>query len=376
MSATRSDEELKTVRQQLFKTFPHAPSCPELFAFQKTLVDELLTIEHERRLSNDWALREHAHMVRLYGDALAFGQMSVYAIRQLARNSGKPPGLSGQGTAFDLAMQCCEVVNQHGVPGLLADLTNVLKNGDLVLCVDENAPQIVECKLGAVKDIRFERQGRRGRQLARIESIGRFLRHGKGKIFGDERERQTVELKRTPQYDFKVVEQVVSAALDHRPTTLLVSDWELYSAALLGETSDSASVMEGWKIRPREGIAIGSASEPLRGGWPDIRPPILWDMSEDARWALMEGDVALTHAVRVNAFVGLRRGEIFVHKAIEMPGPFGWGYEMMIGHDPMVVSPNMMLEVIYAHETIESAGQRLLELAESTVAAMTGDSNG
>lgn len=259
------------------------------------------------------------------------------------------------------------------MPALLADITNVLRNGDIVICVDENAPQIVECKLAAAKELRFERQGRRGRQRARIESISRFLRSGKGRFSGDDREHHTLELSRRPVYGFEVVDKIVSAALQHCPSTCVISEFELYSAALLGEHVQAADAIRDWKVRPGESVAIGSASDPLRGGWPDIRPPILWDLSEPARWALMEGDVELSHAVRVEAFVGLQRGDVFVRRAIETPGPFSWSYELMVLGDPFVVTPNLMFEVVYAHETIESAGQRLLDLAEAATRAMLGD---
>lgn len=364
MTTTRTDEELRAARRELFEAFRRSPSCADLLAYQQMLVRELMETEREKQHSDAPALRNHLHMVRLYGDALAFGQLSVYAVRQLARNRGKPPGLSGQGPAFDLALQCCEVVNNKGIPGLLTDVTNVLKNGDLVLCVDENTPQLIECKLSAAKDVRFERQGRRGRQRARIESIGNFLRRGKGKFFGDDREFQTVELRCTPEYGYQVVDKVVFAVLEHRPLTLVVSDFEFYLGALVGEQEGSDIDVPGWSHKPGERIAIGSASEPFRGAWPDIRPPVIWDLSEAARWALMEGDVELVHAVRVEAFVGLHRGDLAVRRAIEMPSLFPWGYELMVRGEPLTVGPKMMLEVVYAHETIESAGRRLLELAE------------
>jgi hypothetical protein len=373
MSITRSDEALRAARRRLFEALPLSPSCADLLAFQRMLVLEVLETEREKRQSAAAVLRDHLHMVRLYGDALAFGQLSVYAIRQLARNVGKPPDLTGQGRAFDLTMQSCQVLNDNGVPALVTDITNVLRNGDIVICVDENAPQIVECKLSAPKDVRFERQGRRGRQRARIESIGYFLTSGKGRFFGDDTEHQTVELSRRPEYSFDVVDEFVSRALQHLPSTSSVSDFELYSAALPGENVGATKAICDWNIKRGDRFAVGSASEPLCGGWPDIRPPVLWDVSEPVRWALMEGDVELTHAVRVEALVGLHRGDVSVQRAIETPGPFSWGYELMVLGEPLVVSPNMILEVVYAHETIKSAGERLLDLAEAARRTIVGD---
>lgn len=373
--ALRNDQELQEARRALFEAFPRSPTPDDLLSFQRRLVHELLATEGERKQSGGEELREHIRMVRLYGDALAFQALSVYALRQLARNSGKPPSLSGQGPGFELALECCEVVNSQGVPALLADVTNVLKNGDLVLCVDSDAPQIVECKLSAVKDIRFERQGRRGRQRARIESIQNFLLSGKGRFFGDDRDRQTVELSTTPRYNYHIVDGIIVRALNHQPSVSQTSEFELYSAALNGEQADSEPAIRAWGVTFGERLAIGGSSDPLRGAWPDIRPPLLWDLSDAARWALMEGDVGLVHVVRVDAFLGQRRGAVHVQRTIETSGLFPWSYEVIVDGEPLVVGPNMLLEVLYAHETIETASQRLLELAQKASAILTAPSN-
>jgi hypothetical protein len=73
---------------------------------------------------------------------------------------------------------------------------------------------------------------------------------------------------------------------------------------------------------------------------------MLWDLSDAARWALMEGDVGLVHVVRVDAFLGQRRGAAHVQRTIETSGRFPWSYEVIVEGEPLVVGPNMMLEVL------------------------------
>jgi hypothetical protein len=156
MQAPRSQDDLKAARRALFEAFPYSAGCDELLEFQHRLIDEIRRSESDRKeQSSD--VRDHLHRVRCYGDALAFECLSVYALRQLRRNQGKPPDISGQGAAFDLVRSCFEVLNQNGVKAIVCDLTNVLKTGDIVGCVHPDMPQIFECKVSQPKNPRFEK---------------------------------------------------------------------------------------------------------------------------------------------------------------------------------------------------------------------------
>ena len=375
----RGDEELREARRALFEALPQSHECKHLLAFQRRIVQEILSSEAE--LKNGADVRAHLHMVRLYGDALAFQWLSVYALRQLRRNKGaKPPHLSGQGKGFDLALDSCALLNENGAPAILCDITNVLKNGDVVVCADPDLPVIFECKASGRPPARFERQGRRGRQLSRIESIGNFLVKGEGKLFGDQRYRQTAVIKNVPEYEFGPVEKTGRSALEHHPSVLVPNEFQLYSAAILGEAADFSDKMSGWNVQAEERVMIAAASEPMAGGWADIRPPVLWDLSTECRWALMEGDVSLLHAVRANALVGVSRGEMRVLAAVETPqhceAETSWVYELSVAGDQIFISPSVLFEIAYGHETLESARRRFLDMAEAATSIHTADPEG
>jgi len=357
----------------LFDAFPPLPTPQEAFRFQELLAAEILSTEGEQSRTRSQSLKEHLRAVRLYGDALSSTLLSKYSIRQLARNSGKAPHLTGQGNAFQLAVDCARVIASNGIAALLSDLTNVLRNGDLVVCVDPDSPISIECKLGKVKDPRFERQGRRGRQLARLESIHEFLRTGRGVIFGEEKERITVKVAHTPQFGYALVDKLVVSALDHKPLALNPSSAEFYAASILGEVADVQPALEAWKTSKGDHFALGSSLDPLRSGtWPDVPPPILWGISPAARWALMEGDVAISHAMRVEALVGLASGNIRVTSVIDQPGRIPWGYQIQVGDKYLSLSANLVLQVLYCHETVASVGEELLEQAEKAFALFGG----
>ena len=248
MQALRSEDDLKAARRALFEAFPDSAGCGELLEFQHRLIAEIRRSESERKEESS-DVRDHLHRVRSYGDALAFECLSIYALRQLRRNQGKPPDISGQGGAFDLVTSCLEVLNQNGVKAIISDLTNVLKTGDIVGCVHPDIPQIFECKASPPKSNRFERQGRRGRQLSRMESILRFLVSGEGKFFMDDRYRRTMTVKSERKFNFSVVDEVVSRALAVRPLSLSLTNFRCTSPRRTESRTTRTRFMAG-KSRP------------------------------------------------------------------------------------------------------------------------------
>jgi len=357
----------------LFDVFPRTPTPDDSIRFQRLLAREILQSEAEYALEKTESLKEHLRAVRVYGDALAHTLLSRYAIRQLSRNPGNHPDLLGQGKAFQLAMDCAEALAGQRIPPLLADLTNVVRNGDLIACVDPNLPVMLECKLSKVKDVRFERQGRRGRQLSRLESIGALLRDGRGRVHGESTDRYTVEVTCVPRYSYAIVDEIVASALQRRPSMVTPSPNELYAATMVGEVVDSTSgVLQLW-AEQNDLVAIGSSLDPLQSGTWDIPPPVLWDIGREAQWALMERDVAVSHAIGVGALVGLTRDNVRVTSVIKLPGELPWGYEVLVDDEAVTVSANVVLDVVYCHRTVESAGEMLLELAERVVTLMLRD---
>jgi hypothetical protein len=366
MAASRSSDELCRVRRDLFDHFPRERSAEEAFSYQVRLAAEIRQTEREQAIARDPERKEHLHSVRLYGDALAMTHLSDYAVRQLSRNPGSPAHLSAQAEAFDFTLDSARKLSEGGVPALLVDVTNILKIGDIVACTDPNAPSLLECKSGSLKDIRFERQGRRGRQLARMESVETFLTEGRGVIYSETAERRTVSVATVREFSYDIVNELVLQALDHTPTTKLVQPNELFSAALLGEFgAETEATVRSWDLLRGTKMASGSSLDVITRAWPDVSPPILWGISSPAQWALMEGEVTVIHAVRVEAFLGMRNGEVCVRSVIDTSGPLPWSYEILVENEIVTLSANILRDVVYLHETLASAGQRMLAIAEN-----------
>lgn len=371
MAKPRSSDELRRARRNLFDHFPREPSAGEAFSYQVRLAAEIRQTEREQAIARDPKRKEHLHSVRLYGDALAMTYLSDYATRQLSRNPSSPAHLSAQAEAFDFTLDSARKLSERGLPALLVDVTNILKIGDIVACADPNAPSLLECKSGSLKDIRFERQGRRGRQLARMESVESFLTEGRGVIYGEAAERRTVSVAAVREFSYDIVNELVLKALDHTPTTKLVQPNELFSAALLGEfEAHTEATVRSWDVPRGTKMASGSSLEVVTRAWPDVSPPILWGISSAAQWALMEGEVSVIHAVPVEAFLGMRRGEVCVRSVIDTPGQLPWSYEILVENEIVTLSANILRDVVYLHETVASAGQRMLAIAESADALL------
>jgi hypothetical protein len=139
---------------------------------------------------------------------------------------------------------------------------------------------------------------------------------------------------------------------------------EFYAAGLLGEVGELASVLANLTRNPGDHMVVGSSLDPMQSGAWDVLPPILWDIERSAQWALMERDVGISHGVRVEAFVGMTRGATYVSRVLPQSGKLPQGFEVRTDDELVTMSGNVVLDVVYRHHTIESAGEMLLELAE------------
>jgi hypothetical protein len=99
---------------------------------------------------------------------------------------------------------------------------------------------------------------------------------------------------------------------------------------------------------------------------------MLWTIDPAARWSLMEGDVAITHAVRVEGLVDIKRGSTRISAVREASTVVPWIYELVVGEEVVTISASVIWDVVYAHETLESAGAHLLLQAESAVKSLQG----
>jgi len=112
---------------------------------------------------------EYRSVLSLYkkvGDSIAYIYMDRFDIKPFSHghSSGFISGKSG----FKLELKIIRAVTKKGFPCLLADLTNVLNHGDVLIFSEEAKPQVIEVKSG-----RLDQRGRR--QLKRLRDLHEFL---------------------------------------------------------------------------------------------------------------------------------------------------------------------------------------------------------
>lgn len=367
MTPARSTEALRGCRKNLFEAFPHEPTPASALRYQELLAEEILRTEAEQRRQRSPAAKRHLRLLRIYGDSLAHSLLSRYAIRQLSRNAGHPPALTGQGQAFSLVLEGARGIAATNICPLIADLTRSIRNGDLIACSDPHLPQIIECKSSEPKHERYDRQGRRGRQSARRESIGKFLGDGHGLIFGETRPRSTLETRRLPEYSWAIIDDVVKLALRHKPVALDPDPGELISAACVGESTDASAAIARMEVVQGDHVMVGSTLNTLSRGPSDVPPPMNWGVSLDSRWALMEEEVSVTHAFRLEALIGFTRGEVRITRVIETPDRIPWRYEAAVGDELVTFSATNARDIVYCHHTTASAGWAAVDIARGAV---------
>ena len=247
---------LREIRRLFFARLDRVSTAEELLAFPIDLAEAILATERELKTGScdSEALDSHIKRLRLYADALVWWFLHPHTIRQLAKNPGAPPSLLAQGSAFNNVLSYAKrYLEETGLPILIADLTNIIKIGDIVVVVHPERPQIVECKI-KVPSPQHLMQGRLGRQVSRAMGTMQHLKEGATKVFGESHYRMTVESQHRAQRNWEVVDQLCSEALEQGEAFLKVSPgdylWALRSEwqeVVVGAVKEKAEGLFAWR---------------------------------------------------------------------------------------------------------------------------------
>ncbi len=168
----------------------------------------------------------HIERLRLYVDGLVWLILHPHVIRQMAKNADVPKSLLQQGDAFGLVLESAHHYYETiGVPIFIADITNVLKIGDLVVVTNTEVPMIVESKKRLPRPEHLM-QGRSGRQISRAMGTMRYLREGSAKVFGDDCHRRVVESPTKALRNWNLIDEVCKSALKSGWAEVVVSEHE------------------------------------------------------------------------------------------------------------------------------------------------------
>src|ERR1700694_504896 len=93
--------EATELRGELLLKLEAASSIPEFADFQACLEDEIVSTEERQKRRQSVDINEHLRRLRLLGDSLAWTLLHPHAIRNLAKNDGRPPALCDRKTEVD-----------------------------------------------------------------------------------------------------------------------------------------------------------------------------------------------------------------------------------------------------------------------------------
>lgn len=333
-----------------------------VFEYQLQIIEEIRSAESETTPE----AKLHVAMMRVFGDALAHRLLSTHALRQLVKNkTAKPPSLKNQGKGFqdtvDMARSCCN----DGSLILFADITNIIKIGDFIVCDSPDIPDIVECK-SKLQLNRYLFLGRRRRQLERSFATVKYLKEG---------HRQTTEPIPMDADQQQETRRILAAADSEGPL-----DWEWSSVQSL-LTSLNNDPITSVETEPGAGLSVCTREVDLENvEWPPFvqrmrrfvvgchtalffgsefyPPPLAWPLPLAQRIALMEQDflllrhldlISLQESFEAQGLPLAFRGVDDKDHLFEVTNPRPFEY-LYMSHRPA-------RDIIFGYQTINSAAR-------------------
>lgn len=362
-------EQLRMERKSLFEKCINVGSFEDLLSVQEQIANSIRKCEHELgAVENKDALWFHIKRLRLYADGLVWLVLHPHTIRQLAKNPGPPRSIEAQGKAFDQVLESARKhLRNSKLPVFIADITNIIRIGDLIICASREVPIIVECKTRLPRP-KHLMQGRYGRQVSRAMGTLKYLTKGSAKIFGDDVYQHTIESPHVSERNWNFITKICKAALKDGWAFAQLSDYEFFWAY---SHSNHDFVMDGIRHYGEQidGGFIGSSLGLMNMSDGLFPPPIVWPIPSELRFQLMEEDIVVMHMVDARAFeYDFGNGErIEIHPAEDYP------IRVMTGGKEYPLSRRFIYDVLYGFETVRSCAQGLLDFARQIHAGINVD---
>ncbi len=344
-------------RRRLLDEWDAVDSATKLLEIQERIVDQIRSAEQSIKggRGDPGSLRSHIGQLRLYADGLAWRVLHPHVIRQLAKNPSKPKSLVNQGEAFDrVLLSARRRVKEDGLPVLIADITNILKIGDLIVVTHPELPQIVECKTRLPSPKHWLR-GRFGRQISRGLGTLKYLSGRPVKVHGEDHVRVVVESEHKPTRNWEAVASCVDAALDHGEGFLELSEHEFLWACRQADLSGVVRRAGEAATALASPVFLGTSLGLLNMFHGLFAPPIVWPLARGARLALVERELVLVHLLSGAAFA-VDDGECRIRVGEKRARPVS----VSLGAKEYQLGLRFIYDVLYGFEAVESCVRGLV----------------
>jgi hypothetical protein len=338
-------------------------ACPVDFArLQAVLAAEIIESERlkaqqrkNKRLQVE--LKRHLHLCHHLGDGLAWRLLEPHTIRQLAKGEGSPPWLSNQLYATNQALETVSgVAKELNRSAVMADLTNVLRVGDVIVPNGSQCPLIFEFKSSRAGPIKAGYANRASRQLLRMQLTTEYLINDCGTVFGTGAGIRAHTLQHSPEYSYQYVEEACAAALENGFSMYPVDDHDVLFC--VRHDQDLGAWLATTTVPPfMRFAALGSHCRYLQEDvHPLLRPSPEWPISLNLRMALLNCDLRLAHLVDPTAIVGSEDSG-WVVKSFEQQSE---GYWIHRGEQRVLASHQWLNRWLYGFERSSSMAKAMV----------------
>lgn len=350
--------ELKETRFALFHRSIELSTPRAFIELQADIADEIRRSEKLLGIQADpEPIRFHIDRLRLYCDGLAWATLHPHVIRQLAKNDSTPKMLVSQGKAFDEVIESAkDYAKRLEAPVIVADLTSVIRIGDLVLVTDPESPQLVELKTRFRPSLLM--RGRVGRQISRALGTMRYLTRGTAKVHGDELQRVVVESDYKASRNWDAIETVSKNAIKIGYARLDVSEHEVLWA--FRKSSEETFKSNLASEQSRISTCFFGTTLGLMARKDELFPtPAIWQVSEEVRFAVLEEEIIVAHMLETSAFKFATDAA-----AVEFEdGTDDFPLIVTVGGKRYPFSLRFVYDVLYGYETTDSAVQGAINFA-------------
>jgi hypothetical protein len=349
---TRSEEDLRLRREELFRQFNDIASPADALRLQLAMVEEIKLAEAVINVDKSSPEYDHRQLIRRMGDAVAWSSLHPYAIRQLYAGAGAPPNLSNQ-TGLDLTLEAAQECTAKGVFVVICDITCCLGTGDVVAITDRERPLLIECG-----NPRYAKTPRKKRQMQRASAASQQLSTGMAQWPDRSTPTVTLAIDTPVEHIFEAVERAIQTAMRsghgvERPS----ADQEVF--ALRTDTTDDPSVCDSLGSGLGGLRAFGLTELHDRRPSPRVAPPHVWPIGADCRQAVIEGDVLVGHVVNIDAFNGPAEGDIRLLGAQKAQEAIWIKAES--GEEAFLLQPGLIEELFGNYQTVHSTIQTMLD---------------
>lgn len=242
---------------------------------------------------------------KCFGDGIAFIYLDKYALKHtyLSATNNNAKQIAGfllDKSGFDSEWALLESALSHGVPAVLADLTNTIRHGDVCL-LGASDPHLIEVKSSKTRNIRAKRQKQDLQILQEFYENDHSSRlRGMGNVYREEHAIQEVS------YGDALNEAIRQCLVDDvgiaRPEAGLTYIALRTAAANVGEAFSRVDIEQPWMFSLN-----GTKND---RDWAPYYPFTLTIREFDHLWAFVRGDIFLIILVEPRQLeaIGARNG--------------------------------------------------------------------